>query len=231
MNYQIIQNEEKLKEFIEWLPGLQENEVFFVCLQARKKYIPGIKTNDKLQLKRFCANKTNLMQKIRQCECEIGTYKTHLGDSILTNALVVYITPNPRNLVAASFNSIKALVDLLHHNYKKINPHAETLSQIHKAKSRTEFVHFDVDLDSYVSSVGQIYDNVSSIVGKECLTIIETRGGCHILIRPSLVKCETKNWYPLITKAVLCDQVGDLMIPIVGCIQGGFVPNFYKDLK
>jgi len=52
MNYKIIHNEERLKEFINWLPDLLPNEQYYVQLLARKKYNPetGLKS-DKSQLK------------------------------------------------------------------------------------------------------------------------------------------------------------------------------------
>lgn len=43
MNYKIIHNEERLKEFINWLPDLLPNEQYYVQLLARKNTIrkPG----------------------------------------------------------------------------------------------------------------------------------------------------------------------------------------------
>lgn len=235
MTYKIITNEYELENFISWLPELELNETFFVCLQARKKYMVGITTNDKLQLKRFCATKRTLKRKIRQLECSIGscTYVTSTGSPIPNDGLVLYITPNPRNMRKAAFNSIKALANLLQTD-GNINPHSETLSQIHKSKSRTLFVHFDVDLDKSKNgvksnlSIQEIQDTLIKIVGIKCFDIVKTRGGCHVLIQPNLVQCKEKNWYPIITKAINCDQSGDLMLPVVGCCQGGFTPYFYK---
>lgn len=98
------------------------------------------------------------------------------------------------------------------------------MTAIHRSKSRTCFVHFDID--------GQDAETVryyaDLIVGKEAITVVQTRGGAHLLIKPELVKGE-KNWYKKITEELNCDQTGDLMLPIVGCCQGNFTPRFYEN--
>lgn len=237
MMHHIIRDVELLKQFIDWLPELEVNERYFLCLQARKKYQPSLNSADKTQLKRFVSSKLTLLDKILQLECPVGCFKTRSGEIITDEAMVLYITLNPRDMRKAAFHSISALSDMLYRQDAQseidVNPHAEVLSQIHKAKSRTVFVHFDVDITTSDGcpkcelQIPEIYSKTVGIVGKEAVTIIQTRGGCHVLIDPGKVVCETKNWYPIVVRTLNCDQVGDLMVPVVGCCQGGFVPTFY----
>jgi len=39
-NYKIIQDEQAFLQFIEWLPELEDNELFYGCLFARKNMTP-----------------------------------------------------------------------------------------------------------------------------------------------------------------------------------------------
>ena len=251
-HHRIIRDEQLLLDFIEWLPELQTNERFFLCLQARKKYMPSLKCSDKTQLKRFVSTKRTLLDKIRQLECPVGCYTTHEGLVIPDEAMALYITLNPRDMRKAAFASIAGLAEMLRKQESQVdmdvNPHSEVLSHIHKAKARTVFVHFDIDVaigsdvdvsvyDAHLNNISnarkcnltteEIHRRVVGIVGKDAVTIIQTRGGCHVLIRPEKVVCETKNWHPIVARELKSDQVGDLMLPVPGCCQGGFVPHFY----
>lgn len=220
--HNIICSEQALEEFVEWLPDLGPNERFFLCLQARKKYMPSLKSGDKTQLKRFTSSKELLITKIKQLECPVGCYRTKEGEIIPDSAMALYITLNPRDMQKATFSAAKALIDLIQ-KQNNLNPHSEVLSCIHKSKGQTSFVHFDVDDADWK----EVKESVVEIVGNEAVTMVETRGGCHLLVDPKKVVCDHKNWYTVIMKKIKCDQTGDLMVPVVGCNQGGFVPKLH----
>ena len=97
-NYKIIADEAQLKAFIEWLPELEKDEIYYVSLFARKKYdTTGTLKADKGQLKRFSSRKDRLFEKIKHLERPIGTY-THEGQAVSNESLALYITVNPRSL-------------------------------------------------------------------------------------------------------------------------------------
>lgn len=229
MNYEIIKNEEALKEFIEWLPELEPNEKFYLCLFARRKYAPEeMKTNHRAQVKRFLSDKKRLFNKIKQLEVPEGAYTTK-GGAIPGKALALYISPNPRNLKNASYQAIINLTKLLRNGNEGFNPHSEVMSTIQKTKSRTVFVDFDFDVkDDPKIDKGELIHNLQSYLG-DAGQVIETRGGLHCLVRPDRIpKEQRKHWYQTVKTfgGESIDQSGDLLLPVVGCCQGGFIPRF-----
>lgn len=226
MNYQIITNEENLLEFIDWLPELKDNEQYYLSLFARKKYCPElIRSNDKTQLKRFTSTKKRMLDKIRQLELPIGRWR--LKDTPAPQeSLVLYILPNPRCMVKATKMMGKHCWDL--DRSKNFNLVAEALSCVQKSKSRTCFVDFDVDTKEVnLAVLERIFPQMEKYVH-----ILETRGGYHILVKPNHATYYRKenemslNWYQNMQSAFAVDQSGDQMIPVPGCIQGGFTPKF-----
>lgn len=221
MNYKIIADIEELQKFIEWLPELEPHETYYVSLFARKKYAPDILKSDKSQLKRFTATKDRIIHKIKQLETETGTY-TMNGITIPQEALALYISINPRDLIKATKQSIKMMVDKITNKYDGYNPHQLVLSEIHKAKSRTCFMDFDFDDMSLNDIIPRIKLN------KEAYEILITRGGFHIMVSPDKVEPQyKKTWYNDMV-ALGCDVKGDNLIPMIGCYQGGFEPYFWK---
>lgn len=233
MNYQIIKDENLLKDFIKWLPELNKNETYYVCLFTRSKYcrdengnnlFPHIRT-DKAQLKRFTSNKEMLFQKIKQLECEFGSYKYRNID-VPQESLALYITVNPRSLEIAAKNSIIKLAQLVTKAYDGYNPHQEVMSEIQRAKNRTCYVDFD--LDDVNADVNLLHKLIKEHCGLSVnYKILQTKGGFHILINPESVEKQfEKSWYNSIKKLPKIDQVGDMMIPLAGTSHGGFIPKF-----
>ena len=231
-NYTIITDDTELKKFIKWLPELKENETYYCCLFARSKYCKDIKhiKSDKAQLKRFTSSKGRLFHKIKQLECEIGSYTQRASGNnidIPQEALAMYITINPRDMFKATSEGAKKLMDLALSGNSGFNPHQEILSEIQKAKGTKYFIDLDFDVrDEFRKKC--ILKEISSILLPNEYTILDTRGGFHILIHlKNIRESISKIWYKQITSIPECDICGDNMIPIPGTYQGGFTPKIY----
>jgi hypothetical protein len=239
MNYKIITNTGVFLDFVEWLPELQDNECYYLCLFARSKYcknedgsnkFPHIKS-DKSQLKRFVVSKKeHIYDKVKHLETKIGSYKTKDGMAIPQEALSLYITVNPRNQQKALFILMKRLIDIQECKGINFNLNAEALSAIQKAKSRSCYIDFDYDNNDpnfkFYNLKEWIYDRVGY---NSDVKFLMTRGGYHILINPEKVEENYKStWYNSISKNQYIDIIGDNMIPVPGTYQGGFTPLFIK---
>lgn len=227
MNYSIIKDEEKLRSFIDWLPELGQNETYYVALLARNKYIRdlGIGTfnSDKHQCKRFLSTKDRLFEKIKQLECEEGSYVVK-GIQVPQEALALYITPNPRNFAKATQNSLVKFAEVIASgNYNNFNPMQEALSQVHKSLGKKHYLDLDFDGVSLVET----NEKIKQFINVDAITYLITRGGFHALIHlASVDKKYEKTWYKNISTLTGLDIKGDNMIPVPGCTQGNFVPFF-----
>lgn len=228
-NYKIIQDIERLKRFVDWLPDLTLDESYYVCLFARKKYCPevGWLKSDKSQLKRVTCKKEYVINKLKQMECEVGSY-TQNNHPVPQEALVAYINPNPRSLEIAAKRSLCKLAELITKPYSGYNPHQEALSEIQKSCSRKIFIDFDYDVSA--DKVIKKIEEIDNVINKEARHILKTKGGIHCLVEPSKVTKNKQSWYNHLSQLSGIDNgnKGDNMIPIPGCTQGGFVPYFME---
>jgi hypothetical protein len=179
MNYKVINDERLLKEFIEWLPDCNGQEQYYLSLLARSKYLSGdhVIKSDKQQLKRFTSRKEHLFDKIRQLECAVGSYQQG-GNAIPQEALALYITVNPRDLWKATYASLVTFAKKIQNNHNTINPQQEAMNEIQVSCSNKYHIDIDVDVKD-----PQILQQIKSFINPSCLTILETRGGYHVLVR------------------------------------------------
>lgn len=223
-NYKIIKDESLFRNFIEWLPDLAINETYYVCLFARSKYCDGEISSDKQQLKRFTSNKENLYDKVKQLEIEKGYYK-HKDKPIPERALALYINPNPRDLERAAKNSLIDLANKITEKYNGYNPHQIVLSNIHKSPSKKRYMDFDfdnVDLE-------YVLNEMDGKINNDAFKVLKTRGGFHILVEIDKIDNKfKKSWYKNIQTIDGSDVCGDNLIPVIGCVQGDFIPYFIK---
>jgi hypothetical protein len=217
MTYKLIYSEKLLNEFLELLPDENEDEIYYLSLFARKKYCPElIWSNDKTQLKRLTSKKRDIVKKIKQLEVEYGLYDLN-GRVVPQESLVIYIHPNPRSQLKAARHLMRKLTDIICDNSKGFNVYQESLSALQKSKSKGYFIDFDIDADKSTFDVETIY----KYINKDAVTLIETKGGYHVLIEVKKIAEEyKKTFYQDLSK--FSDVEGDCFIPIPGTIQGGF---------
>ena len=222
-NYQVITNDKILLKFIDWLPELQPTEKYYVALFARKKYInEDIKVPDKAQLKRFTATKDYLYGKIKQLQCELGSY-SFKDIPVPQECLSLYINPNPRCMVKSSKQTLRKLADCITNDYNGYNPHSIAMNNIQTSCSRKIYFDFDIDGIDYDALVKELTDKINF----DCLTFLHTRGGYHLLVELSKIDEQyKKNWYNTLSRLPGCDVKGDNLIPVPGTFQGGFTPYF-----
>ena len=225
MNYRIIEDEYVLRGFIDWLPELEDDEKYYISLFARPKYCKtaGLK-GDKQQLKRFISNKEFLYDKIKQLECEIGSYKQN-GIAIPQESLVLYINPNPRSMELAAKKGVLALTKLTQEKYSGYNPYNFMLNFAQTCSKRKIYCNFDFDN----VDLNQTKEKLNEIINPECLTFLITRGGFHVLVNYSKIDTKyVKTFYNKIKNLGGVDVVGDELMPIPGTHQGGFIPYLHS---
>lgn len=226
MNYSIIKDKDKFREFIEWLPDTPEGMTFYCALFARKKYCADVKyiKTDKAQCARILSKKSDLFNKVRRLECPLGSYEVK-GTVIPQEALALYISVNPRDMKLASKNSLIKLAQLVTQEYNGFNPVAEVMSEVHRARGKK--LYYDIDFDNVDFETTR--DTIKNFLNEDCLTFIKTKNGFHCLIELKKINPQfNKTWHRNVSVIEGADVCGDNLINVVGCCQSDFVPHFIK---
>ena len=227
-NYQVITDEATFKNFIDWLPQTSEHEVFYACLFSRSKYcntaeIKHIKT-DKQQVRRFTATKENLFYKVKQLEAPLGSYRQR-DLAIPQESLALYINPNPRSMVKATYKAIHKFIDLTREQYtsNRFDLSHETLSAIQTSKGTMRYMDFDFDN----IEITRLLELIVPLINLSAIEILATKNGYHILVNIERIDNKYKRtWYTSLNSLVEVDISGDQMIPVPGTTQGMFTPRF-----
>ncbi len=227
--YEIVRNLDELMTFIRFLPNLKENEMYYVSLFSRKKY--GGHAGDKCQLKRFTATKDRLIHKLQQLELPLGRYKDNEFYDTENDSLVVYITPNPRNLRKSALRFSAETMKKVAEDKVLGNPRSDIMNTIQVTSSNR--LYFDVDIDfkpDKIQGLLTLLENFKHGINQDALNVIHTRGGYHILVNLKKIEPRYKStWYKTFSecKSEVFEVTmnGDNMVPVPGCTQGGYSPK------
>ncbi len=242
--YSLIKNEEETKHFIEKvLQPLNNDEVYIVVLNARKKYCPTISSSMEVVSRDIIRNNdTNkIMRKLKKMSIVEGLYTDKNEDIIPNEAFALYILPEPRSMLKAYMEFTKNINEWNYENliksniiegsnlelYRKLD--LKLFSAIHKSRSRSKYFIIDIDKKDK-----DLLENVLNFMHiqtidpyKNIQFISETRGGYHVILNRNE---ETGKAIHEITKRKFefVEFRKETMTPIVGCSQGGFIVKEYK---
>lgn len=216
-HYQIITDLAELEAFVDWLPEISGDECYYIELFCRRKYDSDMPSSKSYNInRRIVEEKSRLIRTIQKFEVPLGSYLLR-EQEVSQGSLAIYITTNPRNQRKAAPNMVRTILQAIESG-NQVRLHSMAMTEIHRTKSKSNFVTWDVDQKSEDLCV--VIDYVKSLVGAECFNVIETRGGFHLIVEVDKVQATVKDWYNSICNGLNYDQKGDIMSPIPGCVQG-----------
>jgi len=245
----MIYDKEHLQKFVSILPELTKNEVYFISLSARNKYLTEEERlfyhlgRTEMFGRKLVRNKEDYIKKIERLFDSLPSYKTKNGKNMPEKAMVCYANINPSDGVKAylEFNSyineilIKDLESngkFQHNNFKKLDTIIMNFYQ--KSRSRKNFI--DVDCDTKDKDIVRALVS-QFLLNKLKFHIIETKSGYHILIERNSIKY---NYMIDINNAnqqqISIHKEGEIvlnkneMIPIPGTLQAGFKVRFIDEV-
>ena len=199
----LIQDEKQFNKFVDFLPELKTDEVYFISLSARNKYLTE-EERKKYSLGRTemfgrCIAKSKEQLKdytIKKLESVLSYKTTKNGSKIPEKALVTYININPSSMIKAYMlfqkemnkqvaEVMQALQNNKEPNFSYINIQDRVLMNcIQKSSGTKTFIDIDCDTkESHVINFIQDTLNASLIH----YLIIETHGGFHFLIKKDTI--------------------------------------------
>jgi hypothetical protein len=228
--HQVIFDEDALVKYLQSLPGNETDRYYFVLL-ARPKYDATKRVKHTGQsIKRGFSTKDMLLQKLRQLEMRKDSVLTK-GEQIPGECLALYLMPSPRDILKASVSLMGLMAEkmgtrILDPNFVVPDPVKLARDALHTARTKASAVvtfDFDVDKEARPDLRERLLE-----LAYPATTVIETRGGYHVQVQPDLVPTVAKKIWHREFQALGPEQTGDLLSPVPGCCQGGFVPKVLK---
>ncbi len=246
----LIQDKSEFNKFINILPDLKNDEVYFISLSARNKYL-----NDE-ERKFYGLGRTemfarNIIRRKEDFEYVLSKLESSLQFKLTKNkqkipekALVVYININPSSMIKAYFNLANEMnKELLDINMALQNGKQPNYSGIHLldrklmnciqiARSRKILIDIDFDVKEDDDSIKDFVIDLSNRGIK--YYVLKTKSGYHCLIDLASMKDKKFNLNFEVQKyhKSVCLHNGEViintngMIPVPGTLQAEELVKF-----
>lgn len=233
----LIYDVNEIDDFInKVLVPLEDDEVYLLLLNTRKKYCPDELSRSEEVLGREITRDNDIdkiIRKIRKIACTDGVYvDRNTLRPVHINCMALYILLDPRSTLKGYGEFIEDINKWIYESFKGESKNLELyrridiklFSAIHKNRSRGLF--FIVDIDKKDDA---ILDKVTDLLKNHIRWVSETHGGYHVIV--------TKNdatgtiIYKNIAGMEYVEILKDPMTPMPGTLQGGFkVVGIRKEL-
>lgn len=249
----LITDRKQFLKFREFLPELERDELYFLSLSARNKYLTDEEREEydlgrtEMFSRQVAFDKEGIAYALDKMAADLAVRTTRNGSPIPPHCLVVYMNVHPSSAVKAyrrfseqmDRHYEEAFLGTLNGSqaadmwipFRRIN--TNLMNHIQKAFSRKLMVDIDIDGDDSKQSEQLMNEVDRFLSGHECgRMIVKTQGGFHVLVPTKYLG----KHVPLFKKLNELDKQtdgevkfnGNAMVPLPGTEQAGKLVTIEK---
>ncbi len=224
----LIHDLTEAREFVEKvLMKLEDDEVYILLLNARKKWCPDLSRSEEIMYRDIIRDNdlNGTLRKIKKTSCVSGGIYVDMATQkeIDPNCMALYVLLDPRSTLKGYGEFIEYINHWIYDSFKGESKNLELyrkmdiklFSAIHKNRSRG--LYFVIDIDKKDET---ILDRITCPLAGHIRWISETHGGYHVIVTRSY---ETGMIiYPKMVGMEYVEILKDPMSPLPGTLHGGF---------
>lgn len=224
----LVYDIEEVKDFAKRiLMKLEDDEVYILLLNTRKKYCPVELSKSEEVLGRELVRHNDLdkiLRKVRKISCAENIYADgKTGRDAPVNCMAIYCLTDPRSTLRGYREFIEDINKMIYDSFKGESKNLDLyrridvklFSAIHKNRSRRLFIIVDIDKKDEA-----ILDKVTDLLRGYIIWVSETHGGFHVIANKEYDAGVII--YTQIAGMEYVEVLKEPMTPLPGTMQGGF---------
>ena len=224
----LIHDLAETREFVERiLMKLQDDEVYILLLNARKKWCPALSRSEEIMYRDLIRDNDldGTLRKIKKTSCvSEGIYvDIKTSKEIDTSCMALYVLLDPRSTLKGYGEFIEYINNWIYDSFKGETKNLELYrkmdiklySAIHKNRSRG--LYFVIDIDKKDED---ILERIVGPLAGHIRWISETHGGYHVIVNRSYES--GMIIYPDMVGMEYVEILKEPMSPLPGTLHGGF---------
>lgn len=249
----IVADPAVISDFVSHLPDLGENEVYFLSLSARNKYL----NNDEREFfslgqtemfsRQIAIDRDGIALALNRMKGDLESKRTRNGKEIPNRSLVVYMNIHAMSTLKAygtfvaemNRHQIEVIHSLLNGNTPNLTAFLRMNTRLmnHIQKATGTKVYLDIDIDAPKDLARSICESIQEPLLYRGIPhlVINSRGGYHVLVKTAELKIH-KDFQLFKVIETLNNEAGknggevvfnnNAMVPMPGTYQAGHLVTF-----